>query len=160
MKTSDKEMNKSKIFTWIDEFAKNSLSIDSYHIDELFGEYNMIKKKDWFTKAFDLFTLCYQYSQVLNNSIGVFLCYELNITTNKCPIPKIINSRCFVHTDTPPEIFIFKEGYLKEEPFKDWQYVPHLSNLYEIPVYLFERKEDVYWRWIFMTRSIIMTSNS
>ena len=137
----------SKIQHWIEDFSAKPQVSDSYHIDELLS--HSVPKKEWISKAFDLYSLCAQYNP--NNKISIELCFELNRTILKCPIPRKLSRQCFNRTNTPPEIYLHKGDSTSLFP-DNGIYVPKLSELYKMSVYYFEKAEDVYYRWIFFTR--------
>ena len=137
-------MINGRIQHWIEDFSANQQELDSYHIDELLS--HSVPKKEWISKAFELYAICTQYNT--NSKISVLLCFELNITNHKCTIPRKLSRQCFNLTDTPPEIYLYK-GDIKSLFFDNTDYVPELSKLYKMSVYYSEKVEDVHYRWLY-----------
>lgn len=140
-------MINKRIQHWIEDFSAKQQELDSFHIDELLS--HSIPKKDWISKAFELYSLCAQYNP--NNKISIELCFELNRTILKCPIPRKLSRQCFNSTDTPPEIYLHKDD-IKSLLSNNGIYVPELSKLYKMSVYYMEEKEDVYYRRLYFVR--------
>lgn len=139
----DGKLNK-RICNWISEFSKSNLEWDSYHIDELQG--CKIPKSEWVECAFKAYSLCKKTILQCGTGISVALCFELNITTSHCPVPLSLTRQCFNKTNTHPEVYLFKNNEKQSWLLSDALYLLDLSALYNMQVYLLERKDDVYWR--------------
>ena len=120
----DKTLN-DRITKWILEFSQSELDWDSYHIDE-FQECKIPKTKN-----------------------SVALSFELNITTSHCPVPLSLSRQCFSKTESHPEIYLFKNKEKRSDLLSEALYLHDLSVLYDMQVYLLEKRDDVYWRWLF-----------
>lgn len=137
----------NRIKKWIKDFSSSTLDWDSYHINELQGD--MISKNEWIEKAFEIFSLCVKSKSQSDTKITIALCFELNATNSRCPIPQKLSRRCFCNTSTYPEVYIFKNEEERSLRLANAVYLPKQSDLYNMPVYLVEKKEDVYYRWLF-----------
>ena len=136
-----------RINNWIKDFSNNSLDWDSYHIDEL--QKDNIPKSKWINNAFKIYSLCVVSISRNNTNITAALCFELNITTSHRPVPISLSRQCFNKTDTPPEIFLFKNEKERSISLSEAVYLRNNSILNNMQVYLLEKKNDVYWRWLF-----------
>lgn len=138
----------NKINQWIKDFSSSTLVWDSYHINEL--QEDKISKNEWIEKAFEIFSLCKTNKNLCNTNLAFTLCFELNVTKYHCTIPLKLSRQCFNKTSTYPEIYVFKN---KEEQslrlLSNAVYLPTQSESYNMPVYLMEKKEDFYYRWLF-----------
>lgn len=138
----------NKINQWIVEFSSSTIVWDSYHINEL--REDRISKNEWIEKAFELFLLCKTYKNQCNTNLALTLCFELNVTKSHCTIPLKLSRQCFSKTSTYPEVYVFKnKEELSLRLLPNAKYLPMQSDLYSMPVYLIEKKEDVYYRWLF-----------
>ena len=137
----------NRINNWIKDFSNSTLDWDSYHINELQGD--LISKNKWIEKAFEIFSLCKESKNQCDAKISIALCFELNITASHCLTPLKLSRQCFNKTSTYPEVYIFKNKEELSLRLANASYLPEQSILYDTPVYLIEKKEDVYYRWLF-----------
>ena len=142
----DKTLN-DRITKWILEFSQSELDWDSYHIDEL--QECKISKGKWVESAFKAYSLCEKTVLQCNAKNSVALCFELSITTSHCPAPLSLSRQCFNKTNSHPEIYLFKDQEKRSYLLSEAIYLQDLSASYNMQVYLLEKKEDVYWRWLF-----------
>ena len=96
----------NRINQWIKDFSNSTLDWDSYHINELHE--TIIPKNDWIENAFEIFASCKKSKNQSDTKISVTLCFEINVTNSRCPIPMKLSRQCFRNTSTYPEIYIFK----------------------------------------------------
>lgn len=137
-----------RISNWISEFSESKLEWDSYHIDEL--QACKVSKSDWVDSAFEIFALCKDYISQSNTKMSIALCFELNITLSHRPAPLKLSRQCFSKTNTLPEIYLFKDEKERSLSLSGALYLQEISVLYNMQVYLLEKKDDVYWRWLFL----------
>lgn len=142
----DKTLN-DRITKWILEFSQSELDWDSYHIDE-FQECKIPKSK-WIEYAFKVYSICEKILLQCKTKNSVALCFELNITTSHCPAPLSLSRQCFSKTESHPEIYLFKNKEKRSDLLSEALYLHDLSVLYDMQVYLLEKRDDVYWRWLF-----------
>lgn len=137
----------NRINKWILEFSQSELDWDSYHIDE-FQEYKIPKSK-WIEYAFKVYSICEEILLQCKTKNSVALCFELNITTSHCSVPLRLSRQCFSKTESHPEIYLFKNKEKRSDLLSEALYLHDLSVLYDMQVYLLEKRDDVYWRWLF-----------
>lgn len=137
----------NKINKWISEFSQSELDWDSYHINEL--QECRIPKSKWTESAFKAYSLCEKTLLQYKTKNSVALCFELNITTSHRPAPLSLSRQCFNKTNSHPEIYLFKNRAKRSDLLSEAKYLQDLSASYNMQVYLLEKKEDVYWRWLF-----------
>lgn len=142
----DKTLN-DRITKWILEFSQSELDWDSYHIDE-FQECKIPKSK-WIEYAFKVYSICEKILLQCKTKNSVALCFELSITTSHCPAPLSLSRQCFSKTESHPEIYLFKNKEKRSDLLSEALYLHDLSVLYDMQVYLLEKRDDVYWRWLF-----------
>ena len=65
------------------------------------------------------------------------------------PAPLSLSRQCFNKTNSHPEIYLFKSRAKRSDLLSEAKYLQDLSASYNMQVYLLEKKEDVYWRWLF-----------
>ena len=137
----------NRINKWILEFSQSELDWDSYHIDE-FQECKIPKSK-WIEYAFKVYSICEEILLQCKTKNSVALCFELNITTSHCSVPLRLSRQCFSKTESHPEIYLFKNKEKRSDLLSEALYLHDLSVLYDMQVYLLEKRDDVYWRWLF-----------
>ncbi len=136
-----------RISNWISEFSENTLEWDSYHIDEL--QESKVSKSEWIGNAFKIYSLCKEYIRQSSTKTSIALCFELNVTISHRPAPLRLSRQCFNKTDASPEIYLFKDEKERSNRLSKALYLQGNSALYNMQVILLEKKDDVYWRWLF-----------
>lgn len=134
---------------WIEKFVDSDKRQDSWHIDEILPF--TPDKSQWIESAWMCYYLVKNLSKQYKN-ISVALCFELNVTTTSRPMPAKLSGRLFCKTQTPPEIYVFKDA--PESYLLEYTYHKELAEQYHMKCYYTEHQDEqdgTFWRWIFFT---------